>query len=57
MVYLIEVKKALEKGELCDHCLGRLTSLAFKGFAIEKVGASIRISETDEESSSNQSRV
>ncbi|NYZ79800.1 tRNA pseudouridine(54/55) synthase Pus10 [Candidatus Micrarchaeota archaeon] len=38
---------ALNKGELCDHCLGRLVSLAFKGNAVEQVGAALRVSKKD----------
>lgn len=43
----------LKKGELCDHCLGRLVSLAFKGNAVENVGAALRVAKKDSDISKN----
>ncbi len=41
--------KILEKGETCDHCLGRQVTHRYKGIKNEHIGAAIRHSNTEKE--------
>lgn len=43
----------LSQGEVCDHCLGRQISLAFKGNGPEKVGAALRKAEKESDIEKN----
>ncbi len=46
---LEELKKEINIDEICDHCLGRLFYLKFKGYPIEKIGACLRIAKNEKE--------
>ena len=48
--------EVLKKVVLCDHCLGRLFSLAYKGNPVEKVGAAVRAAKSDEDVQKNLSK-
>lgn len=46
----IEIKKkVLEKGEVCDHCLGRQITFKYKGVPNGEIGAALRKSDSPEE--------
>lgn len=46
----IEIKKKLlEKGEICDHCLGRQVTLKYQGIPNADIGAALRKSDEEEQ--------